>query len=137
VGEDVAQPIACASYTHARRHPMVLGSIGGWSPPFQLTMTQIGVLLASALVVNKSWHLWGPLFPPVLSALVALAGPVTVAWMARRVKIEGRSPARAALGWVTLLSAPRDGSVDGRPAREPRATDRGGARTFISGGRAK
>ena len=47
--EDDDQSIQCATYTHARRHPMVLGSIGGWSPPFQLTMTQLGVLLASVL----------------------------------------------------------------------------------------
>ena len=75
MSEDRAQPIVCASYTHARRHPMVLGSIGGWSPPFQVTMTQLGVLLASALVINKSWHLWGPLFPPIVSVLLALAVP--------------------------------------------------------------
>jgi len=134
VSDDGAQPIVCASYTHARRHPMVLGSIGGWSPPFQVTMTQLGVLLASALVINKSWHLWGPLFPPIVSVLLALAVPTGAAWAARRVKIEGRSPGRAALGWVMLMCAPQSGSVGGRPASEPKAADLGVGATWVASG---
>jgi hypothetical protein len=132
VPERGAQPIVCACYTHARRHPMVLGSIGGWSPPFQLTMTQLAVLLASALAINKTWHLWGPLFPPIVSVMVAVAGPALAAWAARRVKVEGRSPIRAALGWLGLVCAPRDGAVDGRPARAPRAKGLTTASTWIA-----
>jgi len=134
VSETREQTIGCASYTHARRHPMVLGSIGGWSPPFQITMTQLGVLLAAVLVINKTWHLWGPLFPPILSALVALAVPVGAAWAARRVKIEGRSPARAAAGWLSLVCAPSSGTVAGRPARAPRATNLAVATTWLAPG---
>ena len=134
MSEDRAEPIVCASYTHARRHPMVLGSIGGWSPPFQLTMTQLGVLLASALVVNKSWHLWGPLFPPIVSVLLALAVPTGAAWAARRAKIEGRSPGRAALGWVMLMCAPQSGSVGGRPASEPKAAHLAMGATWVASG---
>jgi hypothetical protein len=132
VSEDRAQPIGCASYTHARRHPMVLGSIGGWSPPFQVTMTQLGVLLASVLVINKSWYLWGPLFPPIVSVLIALAVPSLAAWAARRVKVEGRSPGRAALGWLSLMCAPHDGTVGGHPAREPGAVSFGAGRTWLA-----
>ena len=134
MSDDGAQPIVCASYTHARRHPMVLGSIGGWSPPFQVTMTQLGVLLASALVINKSWHLWGPLFPPIVSVLLALAVPTGAAWAARRVKIEGRSPGRAALGWVMLMCAPQAGSVGGRPASEPKAAHFAAAAAWVMAG---
>ena len=132
MSEDRVQPIDCASYTHARRHPMVLGSIGGWSPPFQVTMTQLGVLLASALIINKSWHLWGPLFPPIVSVLLALAVPTAAAWAARRVKVEGRSPARAALGWVMLMSAPHSGTVGGHPASEPKAARPGAPATWLA-----
>ena len=129
---DDDEDIVCATYTHARRHPMVLGSIGGWSPPFQLTMTQLGVLLASALIINKSWHLWGPLFPPIVAVLLAIAFPTGAAWAARRVKIEGRSPVRAALGWVMLMSAPHSGTVGGRPASEPKAARPGAAATWLA-----
>jgi hypothetical protein len=111
---------------------MVLGSIGGWSPPFQVTMTQLGVLLASVLVINKSWYLWGPLFPPIVSVLIALAVPSLAAWAARRVKVEGRSPGRAALGWLSLMCAPQDGTVGGHPAREPGAVSFGAGRTWLA-----
>jgi hypothetical protein len=111
---------------------MVLGSIGGWSPPFQVTMTQLGVLLASVLVINKSWHLWGPLFPPIVSVLLALAVPTAAAWAARRVKIEGRSPGRAALGWLMLVCAPQAGSCGGQPAREPGAVRLASAATWLA-----
>jgi hypothetical protein len=33
--------IICATYTHARRHPMVLGNIGGWTPPWQLKLVDV------------------------------------------------------------------------------------------------
>jgi hypothetical protein len=131
VSEERVQPIDCTSYTHARRHPMVLGSIGGWSPPFQVTMIQLGVLLASVLVINKTWHIWGPLLPPIVSVLIALAVPALAAWAARRVRIEGRSPGRAALGWLALVCAPQDGTVGGRPAREPGAVSFGAGRTWL------
>src|SRR5262245_13684906 len=134
MSEDRAQPITCASYTHARRHPMVLGSIGGWSPPFQITMTQLAVLLATVLVINKSWQFWGPLFPPIVSVLLALALPTAAAWAARRVKIEGRSPARALLGWLSLMCSPADGTVAGQPARTPRAAKLAGAATWLAHG---
>jgi hypothetical protein len=111
---------------------MVLGSIGGWSPPFQVTMTQLGVLLTSVLVINKSWYLWGPLFPPIVSVLIALAVPSLAAWAARRVKVEGRSPGRAALGWLSLMCATHDGTVGGRPAREPGAVSFGAGRTWLA-----
>lgn len=50
--------IACASYTHARRHPMVLGHIAGWAPPFQLTITQVLVALTTFMLLTWSWQVW-------------------------------------------------------------------------------
>jgi hypothetical protein len=97
-------------------------------------MTQLGVLLTSVLVINKSWYLWGPLFPPIVSVMLALAVPAGAAWAARRVKIEGRSPGRAALGWLALVCAPADGTVGGHPAREPGAVMLGAEGTWLGPG---
>ena len=112
--------IVCASYTHARRHPMVLGRIAGWTPPFQLTVTQIGVLLAGFALVTWTWRWWGPVLPDTTALLVAVGTPVGAAWAVRRVRVEGRSLPRAALGWVLLLCGSSTGTVGGRPARDGR-----------------
>lgn len=112
--------IACASYTHARRHPMVLGRIAGWAPPFQLSVVQIVVLLVSFVVLTWTWRFWAPLLPGPLSTMAAMGGPAALAWAARRVRVEGRSLARAARGWLMLWSTPTTGQVGGRPHRRAR-----------------
>lgn len=122
--------VQCASYTHARRHPMVLGRIAGWSPPFQLTITQVIVVLATFVLLTWSWQLWAPLLPSTLSFMVAVGGPIAAAWAVRHVRVEGRSLARAALGYATLLSTPHAGQVGGRPHRAPRTT-RAATRVWI------
>jgi hypothetical protein len=109
--------VQCASYTHARRHPMVLGRIAGWAPPFQLTITQVLVVLGTFMVVTWTWSLWAPHLPATISYLVAAGAPVAAAWVVRHVRLEGRSLARTALGYLTLLSMPRAGRVAGRPLR--------------------
>jgi hypothetical protein len=131
--DDQAQPIVCASYTHARRHPMVLGTIADWSLPFQVTITQIGVFLVGLLAVNQTWRFWAPLLPPVVAAIAGVGVPALVAWLARRVRLEGRSPLRAAVGSVLLWSAPPAGTIGGRPARESPAGDPGRHRIVIVG----
>src|SRR5688572_19420529 len=93
---DDASPITCATYTHARRHPMVLGRIAGWTPPFQLTISQLAVLLVMFLVLVWTWHLWGPLVPGSSGVLVVVGVPSGAAWAARRARVEGRSLPRAA-----------------------------------------
>ena len=109
--------LQCASYTHARRHPMVLGRIAGWAPPFQLTITQVLVVLATFMLVTWSWSLWAPHLPATISYLGAAGAPVAAAWVVRHVRLEGRSLARTALGYLTLLTMPRAGRVAGRPLR--------------------
>ena len=109
--------LQCASYTHARRHPMVLGRIAGWAPPFQLTITQVIVVLATFTIVTWSWSLWAPHLPATLSFLTAAGAPIGAAWVVRHLRLEGRSLARTALGYLTLLSMPRTGRVGGRPLR--------------------
>jgi hypothetical protein len=112
--------IMCATYTHARRHPMVMGQIGGWTPPFQLTLTQLGVLIVSFLVEMRTWSLWGPLLPRMFAVLLALGLPCLLAWAVRRTRVEGRSLPRFAMGWVGYMSSPRRGRVGGRPYRSAR-----------------
>jgi hypothetical protein len=131
--DDEAQPIVCASYTHARRHPMVLGTIADWSLPFQVTITQIAVLLVGLVAVNQTWRFWAPLFPPVVATIAGVGLPVLVAWLARWVRVEGRSPLRAAWGWVQLWSAPPGGVIGGRPARERRVSDLSRHRMVVAG----
>jgi hypothetical protein len=109
--------VHCASYTHARRHPMVLGRIAGWAPPFQLTITQVVVVLVTFVVLTWTWQIWAPLLPSTLSFMIAAGGPIAAAWAVRHVRVEGRSLARAALGYATLLSTPHQGQVGGRPHR--------------------
>lgn len=123
-GEDAG--ILCASYTHARRHPMVLGRIAGWAPPFQLSVTQLAVLVCSFLALMWSRPAWTIVVPSGLSGVVLLGGPVGVSWAIRRVRVEGRSLPRAALGWLSLWSQPSAGTVGGRAVREARACRRGG-----------
>jgi len=133
--DEQARPIICATYTHARRHPRVLGRIAEWSLPFQVTFTQLGVLFVSLLVVNKTWRYWSPVVPPIAGGVLAVGAPVALAWVARRVKIEGRSPARAAFGWVQLWSTPHAGHISGRPAKQARGRDMGAARLYVAPGK--
>lgn len=110
--------IRCRTYTHARRHPMVLGRIAGWTPPFQLSVTQIAVLMTSFAAAIKTWSLWAPILPPAVAAIVLIGVPSSLAWAVRRVRVEGRSLPRAALGWAALWSTPRHGTVAGRTHRQ-------------------
>lgn len=125
--------IACASYTHARRHPMVLGRIAGWTPPFQLTITQILVLLATFAVLSWSWSAWARFLPGTVSLMVTTGLPMTLAWAVRRVRVEGRSLPRAALGYLMLWCAPTAGTVAGRPYRPCRAARTGADRLWLLG----
>jgi len=108
----------CRSYTHARRYPWVIGSIGGWQLPTQLTLTQLAAMGATLLLLAETRGWWAHL-PRLLNLLVEAALPAAAAWGARHLRIEGRSPGRALLGLVTYLSFPRAGRIHGRPRRTP------------------
>lgn len=126
--------LRCASYTHARRHPMVLGRIAGWTPPFQLSVTQLAVLVVSFLALVRLWWLWSPLLPHPVAVLAASpAGvPAGLAWAVRRLRVEGRSLARTGLGWLSLWSTPSTGRVAGGPNRDGRAWFPGASRVYIA-----
>jgi hypothetical protein len=132
VDDDVQ--IGCATYTHARRHPMVLGHIGGWTPPFQLSVTQLAVLLAMLWLEMQTWRWWGAHLPRVPGVLAAVGLPCVLAWVVRRARVEGRSLPRAALGWVTFLSTAPVARVAGRPYQPPRAAVLSHAEVFVAAG---
>jgi hypothetical protein len=106
--------IVCRVYTHARRHPIVIGNIQGLRIP-PVTPAQLGVLVGSFVVLALTRELWGHL-GSVGNASVMFAVPVALAWAIRAARIEGRAPWRAGLGWLVLLTAPRGGVHLGRPA---------------------
>lgn len=124
--------VHCATYTHARRHPMVLGRIAGWTPPFQLSLTQIGVLLVSSWVMVQTWRLWAPALPGSLALIIGAGVPIGLSWAVRRVRLEGRSLARAGLGFLSLWSQAPKGMLRGRPYREPRAVSLAGVRMNVA-----
>lgn len=120
MGEEPAEPLTFATYTHARRHPMVLGQIGGWTPPFQLTLPQVGVLIVGYVLELQTWRYWGPYLPRVLAIGLAVGAPCVLAFAARRARVEGRSLPRTVIGWLMLLWVPRGGLAVGRPQRPTR-----------------
>jgi hypothetical protein len=115
------EPIACRSYTHARRYPWVIGKIGGCQLPTQLTLAQlvaISATLAALLATRGAWaHL-----PRMANLLVEVSLPAGAGWAARHPQVEGRSPLRALAGFVGYCAAPRLGTARGRPCRPARAT---------------
>lgn len=127
--------ILCGTYTHARRHPMVLGHIGGWTPPFQLSVTQVAVIMVAFWAEMYTWRWWGAALPRLPGFVLAVAVPCTLAWVVRATRIEGRSLPRAALGWLTLLATPSRGCVHGRPYRRTRTMRFGPARVYVARGR--
>jgi hypothetical protein len=126
--------VACATYTHARRHPMVLGKIGDWTPPFQLTMAQVGVLLGTLLVETQTWRYWGPKLNPTVAILVFIAIPAALAWAVRKARVEGRSLARAVAGWFAYLARPRAGRAGGRGYRPARPSVWSIHRVYVADG---
>jgi hypothetical protein len=130
---DADDEIICATYTHARRHPMVLGNIGGWTPPFQLTLVQVGVLIVSYVVEAQTWSMWGGHLPTTPGLMVMLGLPCLLAWAVRRTRIEGRSLPRLALAWAQFLARPRRGAVAGRPYRPERPSSPLGGYVYVAG----
>jgi hypothetical protein len=135
--DDLDMQIECATYTHARRHPMVLGNIGGWTPPFQLTLVQAAVVLVTLGLEAKTYSWWSGAMPPVAAAVAALGFPCVLAWAVRRTRIEGRSLPRLALGWIQYAAAPRRGTVSGRAYQPGRPARPLAAPIFVAPARAE
>lgn len=108
------------SYTRARRYPLVIGKLpnGGRIPGGPYTLTQLGVMVGAFLLLVGTRGLWAHFG---LVNLVLLVGvPYGLAWGVRHARVEGRDPARAALGLLVLYSQPRTGRLAGNPIRRVR-----------------
>jgi hypothetical protein len=130
------ESMVCATYTHARRHPMVLGQIGGWTPPFQLTVTQVVVVVITFVIEVRTWPLWGSHLPRLAALVLLVAVPCTLGWVVRRTRMEGRSLPRVGLGWLLLFAMPRGGRVGGRAYRATRPGSPFRSAIFVAAGEA-
>lgn len=115
------------SYTRARRHPWVIGRIQGWTLPLgPFSATQLGVLVVSLWLLIQTAPLWTRLGP---AAVVVLAVPFLATWAVRHAQIEGRAPLRALAGYIALYTAPKRGTLHGRPVTTPEPTHLSGVIT--------
>lgn len=104
--------LECHTYTHARRHPLVIGRIGGFVLPTPLTPAQAVVLLTTSAGMIGTRAVWAR-FPGAMDLLVAMAVPLLLTWSVRHARVEGRSPARFAAGLACYLLRPPCGRSTG------------------------
>lgn len=123
--------LACRVYTHGRRHPVVIGNIQGLRIP-PVTPAQLGVLVGTLVLLVVSRPVWAHA-GEVLNGIILLGVPIGLAWAVRAVRMEGRAPWRAGLGWLSLLAAPRCGVRHGRADRQGRRPARCRTRTWVTG----
>ncbi len=121
--------LVCRSYTHARRHPILLGKIGGFAF-VPMTPTQVVVLATSFLTLVATRGLWAH-FDWATNAAIAIGVPGGLSWLVRQVRFEGRSPLRTAAGVAAWALAPRRGTCQGRPYRTARPQRLTARRLFI------
>lgn len=107
--------IACRVYTHARRHPVVIGNIQGLRIP-PVTPAQLLIGVGSLVLLTLSHRIWAH-FGTAVNSLLMLGVPLGLAFAARALRVEGRAPWRAGLGWFMLVAAPRRGLRLGKPER--------------------
>jgi len=107
--------IDCRVYTHARRHPIVIGNIQGLRIP-PVTPAQLLVGVGSLVLLVVTQPLWAHLGGAV-NGLLMISVPLGLAFAARALRVEGRAPWRAGLGWFMLAAAPRRGRRLGKPER--------------------
>jgi hypothetical protein len=108
--------VTCRVYTHARRHPIVIGNIQGLRiPPVTPAQLIVGIGSLAMLVVTQP--LWAH-FGGAVNGLLMIAVPLGLAFAARALRVEGRAPWRAALGWVSLMVTPRPGKRLGKVERQ-------------------
>ena len=120
------------SYTHALRHPIIIGRIAGWRLPWALSATQLGAIAATTgllLATRPLWaHLGGVGNLATFCVVVVGAG-----WAVRHWRIEGRSPLAVAAGVITVALAAgcRRGVRNGRPVPRCRPVRSRGATVTI------
>lgn len=107
--------IDCRVYTHARRHPVVIGNIQGLRIP-PVTPAQLAIGVGSLLLLTATYPIWAH-FGGAVNGFLIVAVPLGLAFAARALRVEGRAPWRAGLGWLMLMVAPRRGLRLGKPER--------------------
>ena len=108
------------SYTHALRHPVIIGRVAGWRLPWALSVTQLGAVAATAILLLATRPVWAHLGGVGNLALFSLIVG-GAAWAVRHWRIEGRSPITAAVGILSVALRPRRRSTrNGRRVRAPR-----------------
>jgi hypothetical protein len=127
---DERDVLDCRTYTRARKHPLVIGKIGGWALPTPLSPTQLLVLLGSFGLLLYTRAVWGHL--GALANLLVQGGvPLTLTWAVRHLRIEGRPPLRTAAGLLSLATSPKGGVAHGRPHHAVRVARATGTRLFF------
>jgi hypothetical protein len=114
---EYSELLACRVYTHGRRHPIVIGNIQGFRIP-PVTPAQLGLGVGSLVILALTRTAWAHL--GAVNGVVLVGVPVALAWAARAVRMEGRAPWRAGLGWLQLLTTSRVGTCLGRRDRPMR-----------------
>lgn len=117
---DSLETVVFRSYTHALRHPVVIGHVAGWRLPWAVSATQLGAIAATAAVLLATRPLWAH-FGGIGNLVVFCLVMAAAGWAVRHWRVEGRSPLRFAAAWLTVLLGPRGGVCNGRPRRPPRA----------------
>ena len=121
--DDADAFIDCACYTHGRRHPEVLGSLGATTLPFQITAPALVAFFVTGLVMVGTWMKggwWTWLLPAPVNAILCVAVPIVMGAVAEYARIDGRSPLVGALAFARYGFRTRQGVVAGRPAPRPR-----------------
>lgn len=108
------------SYTAGRRQPYLIRKWPGsrWTLPLgPYTLTQLCVMAGTVFLLIKTRGLWAH-FGPV-NLIIGVGLPAALTYAARRTRIEGRDPLRAALSAAGYLLQPRAGYLRGRGWRTP------------------
>ena len=135
VEDETESFIDCACYTHGRRHPEVLGSLGATKLPFQVTSQSLAAFAITGAVLVFTWingGLWTWLLPTPLNAVLCVVLPFAVGIVATYVRIDGRSPVSGGLAFARYSIRSRRGVVAGRPTPR-RRTYRMSACGFVAG----
>lgn len=108
------------SYTHALRHPVIVGQVAGWRLPWALSAIQLGTVAVAAAVMLVTRPLWSH-FGGVGNLLIFCVVVGGSGWLVRHWRIEGRSPIRVGLGLLMVWTSPGShrGTRGGRPVSAP------------------
>lgn len=127
-------PIICHVWTAARKHPKMIGVIGGHAMPFVSTYAQAGAFIGTllALLVTRS-RFWGHIVAGPLQIILVIGLPFA-AWFAVRLwHPDDRSPTGYLGAAVNFMLRPRHGRRRGSAVHLPARGRAAGGKFFFSG----